>query len=196
MSWTFMAPKAPSARQDELLELAYHHVVVHGLTDMSLRPLAIAVGSSPRVLLFLFGSKDNLVRALLVRARTDELAAINAFRHDPGSVDMITTALQVWAWLAAPGHRNVLTLWVEAYARSLVEPAGPWAHFAQQSVHDWLDLLGSVQPPARRRSLEGAAERTAILALLRGAMVDLLATGDLARTTRAVKRQLRSAGPT
>ena len=65
----------PSARQGELLELAYQYALQHGLTDLSLRPLAMAIGSSPRVLLFLFGSKDGVIRALLGRARARPLGA-------------------------------------------------------------------------------------------------------------------------
>ena len=179
------AGRSPSARQDELLELAYQYVLANGLADMSLRPLAQAIGSSPRVLLFLYGSKDALIRALLDRARADELAAIDAFREVEGA-GLADSARQVWDWLSAPDHRLLLGLWVEAYARSLVEPAGPWASFAAQTVQDWLGLLASRQPPARRDSAAGAAERTAVLALLRGAMLDLLATGDLARTGESV----------
>jgi AcrR family transcriptional regulator len=184
--------RTPSAREEELVELAYQHVLVHGLADMSLRPLAAAIGSSPRVLLFLFGSKDNLVRVLLDRARADELAAIDAFGGGPDSSDLAATARQVWDWLSEPVHRKMLSLWVEAYARSLVDPSGPWASFASQTVQDWLALLASRQAPRRRASRRGAAERTAVLALLRGAMLDLLATGDLARTTDAVVTQLQA----
>jgi AcrR family transcriptional regulator len=181
------AGRTPSARQDQLLELAYQYVLAHGLADMSLRPLAKAIGSSPRVLLFLYGSKDNLIRALLDRARSDELAALGAFREIEGdTADLAESARQVWQWLAAPDHRHLLGLWVEAYARSLVDPDGPWSRFAAHTVQDWLGLLASRQPPARRRTRAGAAERTAVLALLRGAMLDLLATGDLARTTQSV----------
>jgi AcrR family transcriptional regulator len=184
--------RAPSPRQDELLELAYRYVLVHGLADMSLRPLAKAIGSSPRVLLFLYGSKDNLIRALLNRARADELAAIEAFGEEGSPADLTDSALQVWDWLAAADHRHLLGLWVEAYARSLVDPAGPWGRFAEQTVQDWLGLLAGRQPPARRHSQAGAAERTAVLAVLRGAMLDLLATGDTERTTRAVALVLES----
>jgi AcrR family transcriptional regulator len=179
------AGRAPSARQDELLELAYQYVLAHGLTDMSLRPLARAIGSSPRVLLFLYGSKDALIRALLDRARADELAAIDAFREVEG-VGLADSARQVWDWLSAPDHRLLLGLWVEAYARSLTDPAGPWGGFAAQTVQDWLGLLASRQPPARRDSPAGAAERTAVLSVLRGAMLDVLATRNLARTTESV----------
>ncbi|HLR44115.1 MAG TPA: TetR/AcrR family transcriptional regulator, partial [Brevibacterium sp.] len=60
----------PSARKTELLEAAYEYVLRHGLGEMSLRPLAAAIGSSPRVLLYLFGSKEGLIRMLLARARS------------------------------------------------------------------------------------------------------------------------------
>ena len=68
--------RSPSPRKKELLERSYGYVLQHGLIDMSLRPLAEAIGSSPRVLLFLFGSKDGLVRELLARAREAELAML------------------------------------------------------------------------------------------------------------------------
>src|SRR5690242_14370703 len=64
-------PPVTSPRRDELLERAYAYALGHGIADLSLRPLATAVGSSPRVLLFLFGSKDGLMRALFARARRD-----------------------------------------------------------------------------------------------------------------------------
>jgi hypothetical protein len=37
---------------------------------------------------------------------------------------------------------------------------------------------------------DGARERTAVLAILRGALLDLLATGDEERVTAAVRAQL------
>jgi AcrR family transcriptional regulator len=184
--------REPSARQEELLELAYRYVLAHGLADMSLRPLARAIGSSPRVLLYLFGSKDGLIRALLERARQDELAVIGAFGVQNGPADLAGTAGQVWQWLSDPSVRHLLGLWVEAYARSLVDPGGPWAGFGEQTVQDWLGLLAARQPPDQRESAAGAAERTAVLAVLRGAMLDLLATRDTARTGRAVARSLEA----
>jgi AcrR family transcriptional regulator len=181
------SPARPaSPRQDELLELAYRYVLAHGLADMSLRPLAQAIGSSPRVLLYLFGSKDGLIRALLDRARRDELAAIEALCQGPASADLAETARQVWQWLADPTHRHLLGLWVEAYGRSLADPGGPWAGFAAQTVQDWLALLASRQPPGLRHSSAGAAQRTAVLGALRGVMLDLLATGETQRAGEAV----------
>jgi len=180
-----------SPRRDELLDRAYRYVLDHGLADMSLRPLAAAVGSSPRVLLYLFGSKDGLVRALLARARADELALLATAAPDPGGDGLAGVARATWGWLSAHEHRRLLALWVEAYARSLVEPAGPLADFARRTVDDWLAILAAAQTPARRRTAAGRAERTLVLAVLRGAVLDLMATGDVERTTAAVDRHLR-----
>ncbi|HZD98736.1 MAG TPA: TetR/AcrR family transcriptional regulator, partial [Micromonosporaceae bacterium] len=80
--------------------------------------------------------------------------------------------------------------WCEAHARSLVEPGGAWADFARQTVDDWLAVLAGAQAAARRRTRAGQAERTLALAVLRGALLDLLATNDVDRTTAAVERHL------
>ncbi|MEP7020040.1 MAG: TetR/AcrR family transcriptional regulator, partial [Pseudonocardiales bacterium] len=185
-----VARRAPSARQEELLERAYDYVLAHGLAELSLRPLAAAIESSPRVLLFLFGSKHGLVRALLARARSDELALIDQTRHIGRHDDLATVLRTTWLWLAADAHRPLLNLWAQAYARSLVEPGGPWAHFAEQSVADWLAVLAAAQPAARRNTKLGAAERTLALSVLRGALLDLLAAGEAERTTAAVDQHL------
>jgi AcrR family transcriptional regulator len=180
----------PSARREELLEKAYQYVLEHGLAEMSLRPLAAAIGSSPRVLLFLFGSKDGLIRALLARARTDELAALEHIRPDPGPDGLVAVVRATWAWLSAEQHGRLLGLWLEAFARSLTDADGPWTGFARQTVEDWLAILASAQTAPRRRSHAGSTERTLALAVLRGALLDLLATGDVERTTAALDAHL------
>jgi hypothetical protein len=108
----------------------------------------------------------------------------------PGSLAEV--AARIWAWASDPRHRPVLVLWTEAYARSLTEPDGPWASFAQSTVDDWLAVLAAAQPVTVRRTKAGLAQRTQVLALLRGAILDLIATGDAARTTAAVTAYLRA----
>jgi AcrR family transcriptional regulator len=184
------ASQQSSPRKRELLEAAYQYALSNGLAGFSLRPLAVAIGTSPRVLLFLFGSKDGLTRAVLARAREDELAALQALRARRQDADLAVFGRELWVWLAAPSHRGLLTLWLEGYARSLLGEAGPWEGFAVQTVTDWLDLLAMRQSPPRRRSLAGEDERTLLLTVLRGALLDLLATGDVDRITRAVERHL------
>lgn len=181
-----------SARKIELLEAAYRYSLAHGLADLSLRPLAAAIGSSPRVLMFLFGNKDGLLRELLARARVDELAMLDHIQgaSNTTAIGLAAAIERVWAWLAADEHRQLLKLWAEAYARSLIEPDGVWGGFAATTVSDWLAVLAACQPPRERDSNEGAARRTLALAILRGALLDLLATADHDRVTAAVHHQL------
>jgi AcrR family transcriptional regulator len=179
-----------SPRKRELLAAAYGYALTNGLADFALRPMAKAIGTSPRVLLFLFGSKDALTRALLARARQDELAALATLRASQRQADLADTGREIWAWLVAPSHRALLSLWLEGYARSLLGESGPWEHFAAETVDDWLALLASRQPANRRRSKRGEADRTLLLAVLRGALLDVLATGDADRVTGAVERYL------
>ncbi|MGI8715318.1 MAG: TetR/AcrR family transcriptional regulator [Solirubrobacteraceae bacterium] len=178
-----------SARRDELLERAYAYVLTHGLAGISLRPLVAAIGSSPRVLLFLFQSKAGLVRALLARARADEVALLQRLGSEPPA-GLARVAHEIWGWLVAPEHRGLLRLWLESYAQALVQPAGPWGGFAASTVDDWLALLATAQSPVQRDTAAGEIRRTLVLAVLRGALLDLLATGDAERTTRAVEAAL------
>jgi len=173
----------PSAREVELVEAAYEYALERGLAGASLRPVAEAIGSSTGVLRFLFGSKDGLVRAVLARARREELAVLAGLPGD----DLAVTSSSLWDWLADPRHAPVLRLWVESYATSLRDPDGPWGEFARSTVEDWLALLARAQPSRVRRTAAGTAQRTAVLALLRGGLLDLLATGERARVTRAVR---------
>jgi AcrR family transcriptional regulator len=170
----------PDRRRDELLDLAHAYVQEHGLADLSLRPLAAAIGSSPRVLLFLFDSKDGLVRALLARARADELRLLEGLPDQ----ELTASARTVWGWLRDPVNRPLVTLWAEAYTRSLVDKDGPWAGFAEQTVEDWLGFLGE--------SGADRAQCTAVLSALRGALLDLLATGDDERVTAGLHLTLKA----
>jgi AcrR family transcriptional regulator len=178
-----------SPRRDELLEAAYRYVLRRGFSTMSLRPLAAEIGTSPRVLLFLFGSKEGLIRELLARARRDELVLVRQWREDhagDGDRGVDELGAQLWDWMCRPDNMELLKLWVDAYARSLIEPSGPWAEFARDTVTNWLEIFADV-------SSADPSTATAVLALLRGALLDLLATGDLDRTTAAVRSQLARA---
>lgn len=184
--------QVPPTRRTQLLELAYRYVLENGLSDLSLRPLATAVGSSPRVLLYLFGSKEGLVRALLARARADELRLLDLVgrRGDAPAAGLDVLVEDIWALLAAEEHRPLLTLWVEAYSRSLLDPGGSADRYPHATVGDWLAALGTAQPPAIRETSAGRVERTLVLAVLRGALLDLLSTGDVERATAAVRQHV------
>jgi AcrR family transcriptional regulator len=164
--------------------LAYDYVLERGLAGLSLRPLAAATGTSPRVLLYLFGSKEGLVLELLARAREEQLALVradlaNTEVHDLGEVIDV-----VWRVLATPERRPLVRLIYEAFIMSVQPDPGPWKGFAAEQVGDWLALVRDAQPQAATRQAEDRATRA--LALIRGLLLDLLATDDNDRIGHAL----------
>ena len=159
------------ARRAELLDKLLAYSASHGLSDVSLRPLATAVGSSPRVLLYFFGSKAELVREVHRHARAEQLRLLDAALE--GHDDPHDALRALWAWLADPAHRNVERFFFEGYARSLHDADGPWRGFGTDSVEQWLPRLETL--------LRDPGAATLVLATLRGLLLDLLATGDRER---------------
>ena len=164
------------------------------------RPVAAtarrAIGSSPRVLLYLFDSKDGLVRALLARARADEphLLARSARRTGRGHRRAGGDGRRAGVVLAGRPRASRAAHAVGGGLRTVADR--PARAVARLRPHDGRGLAGPAAcRPTRRRTRHrgGAGRRTAVLAVLRGALLDLLATGDLERTTSAVRHHLRTA---
>jgi AcrR family transcriptional regulator len=181
------APADASPRRAELLARTFEYAARTNLSELSLRPLAAAIGSSPRVLIYLFGSKDGLLREVLATSRARQLALVQAAMaesEEPGEV-----LGRLWAWMSEPEQRGIPRLFFESYVRSL-GGGEPWTGFAGDSVRDW-------EPPLRRvLTAPGApepsdAEVTLALAVLRGLLLDLLATGEADRVDLAWRHYVR-----
>jgi AcrR family transcriptional regulator len=181
-------PSSSSPRRAELLGACYAYVLEHGLTGLSLRPLAAATGTSPRVLLYLFGTKDDLLRELLARARHEQIALVAAALDPataPGAGGFEALVDRLWSWLSAPEQRAAVRLTYEAFLYSLSRDPGPWLGFAGDSVQEWLDLLVQAQPDTPRALAEARATRA--LALVRGLLLDLLACDQPIRVAAATE---------
>lgn len=172
-----------SARRAELLDALLAYSATHGLSDVSLRPLAAAVGSSPRVLLYFFGSKDELVREVHRHARREQLGVLDDALAGHDRPEDAVRAL--WTWLTDPAHHNVERFFFEGYARSLHATDGPWCGFGEESVREWLPRLERVL----------GDDATLVLAAIRGLLLDMLATGDERRADAAFERLLARLTP-
>jgi AcrR family transcriptional regulator len=170
-------------RREELLAKLLDYSATHGLSEMSLRPLAAGVGSSPRMLLYFFGSKEELVREVHRHARDVQLQLLADTLE--GCSDRTESLRALWRWLSDPAHHNVIRFFFESYARSLHAQGGAWDGFGEASVREWL--------PRLQQALGGSeAEATLELAALRGLLLDLLATGDADRVEKAFEALLLS----
>jgi AcrR family transcriptional regulator len=160
-------PVSPTRRTNTLAKAA-DYVLEHGLADLSLRPLAKALGTSPRMLLYDFGSKDRLVHEILAEIRRRERSLLESD---------VRTLEDVWSWIAAPEREPFLRLFFETYVAALGREE------AQPFVRDWLTYLEERwKPPV------DTATATLMIAVVRGLLLDLLATGDRARTDAGFRR--------
>ena len=76
-------------RRAELLDGVANYILSNGLADLSLRPLATAIGTSPRMLLYFFGSKERLIAEALahiqIREQIDFKRAVSKPRRSGSS---------------------------------------------------------------------------------------------------------------
>jgi AcrR family transcriptional regulator len=127
-----VATGAPGSRQ-RWTDAATDYVLEHGLIGLSLRPLAAALGTSDRMLLYRFGSKDSLVAEVL---RTSNARAIEYLSRLPGSEDPQAAVHDLWAAVSHPAVDGCHRLYVEAAALRLFGQE-PFASVVRETNTEW-----------------------------------------------------------
>lgn len=183
-----------SQRKSELLDAAIRYLTDNGLADLSLRPLAAKIGTSARLLVFHFKSKEGLIEDVLdeVQARIQASFVTIATKKLPRPV-----APMKMFWLWATNKRNLpyLRLMYEVHFIALQNPR-VYARYLRRASFDWVEIIEARLPEALRTK----ATATLCAAVFDGLVIEFLGTGDLRRTTRALdqfvamlKRQNESA---
>src|SRR4051794_41529852 len=106
-------------QREDLLERVTEHVLQHGLIGLSLRPVAAAVGTSDRMLIYHFGSRDALVSAVVARS-TD--LAVREVASMPGAVSVRSGVEQLWAAYHDEANSRRLDVYCQAAATGLIRP--------------------------------------------------------------------------
>ncbi len=178
-----MSRTPDEARRAELLEKAVDYVCRHGLAELSLRPLAKAVKSSPRGLLYHFGSKENLVVEIVRSGRNRQRTMMANLKLTDLSPRAVARAL--WAEWSKPQWEPLTRLSLEVYSLALHDRSR-FPGYLDGYVAEWLDALEAcaMRPGATREDARAAS--TMLVAGFRGFLLDLLATHDRARVDRAV----------
>ena len=168
-----MSRVADQARRAELLDRAVDYVCRHGLAELSLRPLAKAIGSSPRVLLYYFGSKEALVVEMVRRGRARQRAMMTNLKLTDLTPRQVARAL--WLEWSKPEWEPLTRLSFEVYALALNDRER-FPGFLDDSINEWLEALQGCTK----------TQATLLIAGFRGFLLDLMATHDRARINRAV----------
>jgi AcrR family transcriptional regulator len=172
------ADEAAHTERDRLLRLTADYVLEHGIAELTLRRLGAAIGTNNRMLLYYFGSKEQLIGQALTAAsqRFPVFTAAMAALDDP-TTPLADRLLAAWHGIAAPENLPFLRLFFEVFGQAVHNP-GRFDTFLARVGYDWTNrVTGALRaegvPPAQAGEL--ARE---IVAVWRGLQFDLLSTGD------------------
>ena len=174
-------------RRAELLDAVVRYLAEHGLANVSLRPMAGELGVSVNALVHHFGSKDDLIVAALRRSETVQKNVEAQWLERRPQLSQADLLRSWWRWItASPENLAVVRLGIEAAALDATVTGLP------RQVRG--DQIGIWRANIEQRLLEeGVAQSTATIeaslakAMFTGLVVDLLASGQRARLTRALE---------
>jgi AcrR family transcriptional regulator len=167
-------------RRRDLLLAVIATMAETGVGTRSLRDIAAAAGTSHRMLLHHFGSREELLVAVVEEVESRQKAMLTEFPDDP-----LQAAVAMWASLRTPELRPFERLFFECYARA-AQGEEPFNRMLPGAVDGWIAAVSE-------RAAAGIDE-TAIrlgLAVTRGLLLDLVATGDTAAVDAAYDRFLQ-----
>jgi AcrR family transcriptional regulator len=171
-------PRPPDdARRREVLDAVIDVVAQGGIGDRSLRDIASAAGTSHRMLLHYFGSRDELLLAIVEEVERRQTAMLAALPDDPAEAVSAT-----WADLRRPELWPFERLFFECYARA-AQGETPFTRLLPGAVDGWLAAVDEVTAGAADPALARLG-----LAVARGLLLDLVATGDVHGVDAAAAR--------
>jgi len=155
-----------------------------GIADMSLRELAAAIGTSHRMLLYHFGSREGLLTAVAGTVEEAQRAVVSEWGISRAN------ARGLWEHFSDPRLWPAERLFFELYAQALLGRPGTEG-FLDNAIEPWITAM---EPAITREAgLDGKtarAEARLAVAVTRGLLLDLLATGDRDGVTEAFERYL------
>jgi AcrR family transcriptional regulator len=172
-------------RRTELLEAIVDVLLEDGVGELSLRPLAERVGTSARLLIYHFDSKENLIAAALARVRVRVAIALRAFAQDDPSPSLSAALTRFWRWATDEPNQKYFRLLFEIDGLAMYDHV----HFSLQTRTDsasvWLNLIRNAESRSDQTTPAPSGRTTLIWATLSGLLQDFLSTGDRERTSEA-----------
>jgi AcrR family transcriptional regulator len=181
-----MVAKPDAKRRAELLRAFVDHLLENGLSDVSLRTAAKALGTSPQILLYYFGSKEVLVSEAIAAARAEATALLGQEiargRDEPSGSPALW---RVWRWFTTKERAPFMRLFFEVWGLALQNPTRFEAFLA--AARDIHELVVGAFVSAGFGRTESQVLATLYLDTMRGLLLDHLLTGDRGRIDAAVK---------
>jgi AcrR family transcriptional regulator len=163
-------------RRQQLLEALIDEFAAGGIGDRSLRDVATAVGTSHRMLLHHFASRDELLLAIVEEVERRQMAILSELPTGPAD-----GFAAMWAAVARPELRPFERLFFECYSRG-AQGEEPFVRMVPGAVDAWLAEVDAASGGTNDPVLVRLG-----LAVTRGLLLDLVATEDDAGVTAAAQ---------
>jgi AcrR family transcriptional regulator len=176
-----------------LLEAVVNHALAHGIADQSLRAIARAAGTSHRMLIHHFGSREQLLIEVIKAAEVRQRQLLAALLAQPEATGE-QIGLQLWDHLRDPAMHPQERLFFEVYGQAL--QGRDWARPVLEGiVKDWTGPIQRLLDPKGVDPATAEIDARLGLAVTRGLLLDLLATGEGVAVDAAMRRfvELRTA---
>jgi AcrR family transcriptional regulator len=179
--------------RERLLAAAMEHVAEHGVGNLSLRGLAAALGTSHRMLIYHFGSREGLLIEVIRAVEAQQRAALAQMLLDE-EAPPAETMRRMWRRVADPALWPNERLFFEVYAQAL--RGGPHAEPLLDGIVDlWVEPLARLAVARGDDEARARAEARLGVAVTRGLLLDLLATRDRAAVDAAMERYIEAMAP-
>jgi len=176
-----------------LLHAATEYALETGVANLTLRPLAEAIGTSITSLVRQFGSKDELVHEICRDLQARMVVALQeVWSETAGDPAEVLRAL--WRMWLLPEYMRQFAFLFELYGLALRYP-DRYEWFANSVVEEWMTPFEEALT-AQGHNLDRARNLTTlVLGIVRGLHLDLAATQDIERVGAAFELALQSLAP-
>ena len=172
-------PTEPQKKQ-ALLEQCLAAAIAAGELDVSINSIAQKIGTSGRMLVYHFGSKQELERQLIslleIRLR-EKLWSFQTFSLE-GIDCLVEPLLEMWRHLTSPEMQGLLKLAMELNQRA-IQGDSETQRFLEQESQKWIDSLSNLT--------NDRITALCLFHLFQGAILDFLTTGDARRGQQTIQ---------
>jgi AcrR family transcriptional regulator len=170
-------------RKQELLDALIAYLAKHGLADLSLRPMAAATGTSARLLIFHFGSKEKLVQEVLEEMQSRVRGSFGELMEAEQRARSGPLLRVFWDWALTRENYTHLSLLYQLHVLAAQAPR-TYGRYLKKNALGWLTLIQEALPPTHR----DPAFATLLGAVFDGLFIEVMSTGDKRRATEALDR--------
>lgn len=184
-----MPRTADPQRRTELLRAVVAYLEERGVADISLAPMAEALWTSKRMLLYYFGDRGELVAQAMAASRPN---AGEIFDGVASADDFVAAAHTLWRAITRGRQRRSVALLLQVLSLAITDP-DTYQPYADDAVTVMLDPIAAALMGLGFEKADARARATLVVSGLRGLCQDGLVTGDRSRVDAAAERVIAAA---